>query len=67
MGFESCDYIITPTSPIYPPKIGSSSVVENYLIDIFTILPSLASFSAITIPIHGKGELPMGVQIIFKG
>ncbi len=64
--FLTVDVILTPTAPNLPWPIGakSSSPLEMYLEDIFTVPASLAGLPAISIP-NGwsEGGLPFGVQI----
>ncbi|MEZ5942706.1 MAG: Asp-tRNA(Asn)/Glu-tRNA(Gln) amidotransferase subunit GatA [Planctomycetaceae bacterium] len=65
--FESVDFVLSPTSPTPPFKIGE--MIDNplalYLNDLFTIGANLAGLPAISLPC-GKtaGGLPIGVQLI---
>jgi aspartyl-tRNA(Asn)/glutamyl-tRNA(Gln) amidotransferase subunit A len=61
------DFIITPTMPVLPWKIGElTSPVENYMMDILTGPPAIAGLPAISIPCGKAKNLPVGVQIIGK-
>jgi len=65
--FESCDAILTPTTPDVAFEIGGkiSDPVTMYLEDLFTVPASISGIPAISIP-YGKGEkdLPLGLQIM---
>lgn len=64
--FEKVDFILTPTSPFLPFKIGEKiqDPIKMYLADIFTVSVNLAGLPAISL-LGGKVEnLPVGVQII---
>lgn len=61
------DFIITPTMPTLPWKIGELvSPVENYMMDILTGPPAVAGLPAISIPCGRVKALPVGMQIIGK-
>lgn len=65
--FNEVDFLITPTTPTPPFKIGekSSNPLEMYLSDIFTVSSNIAGVPAINIPIGTNQEnLPIGMQII---
>lgn len=65
--FEDFDFIITPTAPSFPWKIGEKfeDPVSVYMADIFTVLANLTGIPAISIPLHSaKAELPIGLQIM---
>jgi aspartyl-tRNA(Asn)/glutamyl-tRNA(Gln) amidotransferase subunit A len=68
--FESVDAIMTPTTPAPAWKIGekSSSPMEMYLADVFTVTPNLTGMPAISIPsgaasVDGS-NLPLGLQLV---
>ncbi|MFH1509701.1 MAG: Asp-tRNA(Asn)/Glu-tRNA(Gln) amidotransferase subunit GatA [Candidatus Nealsonbacteria bacterium] len=66
--FEKVDAIFTPTSPIFPFKIGekTSDPLSMYLVDIYTVSVNLVGLPAISIPIANVDNLPVGLQIIGK-
>ena len=58
--FDKCDFILTPTMPTLPWKIGSKKApVEEYMMDLCTGFPCLAGIPAISIPV-GK---TIGMQL----
>ncbi len=63
--FKKVDFIIGPTSPILPFKIGEKidDPLQMYLCDIFTVPQNLAGVPAISIPGGFVGDLPVGLQI----
>jgi aspartyl-tRNA(Asn)/glutamyl-tRNA(Gln) amidotransferase subunit A len=69
--FESCDLIVTPTSPSVAFELGErlADPLAMYLSDYFTVPMSLAGIPAISIPAGlatppgGGPELPVGLQI----
>ena len=67
--FESVDVIALPTAPSTPFKFGekSSSPIDMYLEDIFTVPVSMAGIPGISVPcgFDTKG-LPIGLQFITK-
>lgn len=65
--FEEYDYLITPTAPNFPWKIGSKidDPVSVYMSDIFTVLANLTGIPAISIPLSGNAPTrPIGLQIM---
>lgn len=65
--FNNYDFILMPTTPNFPPKLGASEKdpIATYLADIFTVFANLAGVPAISIPIHTDQQtLPIGVQLI---
>jgi len=65
--FENFDFIITPTSPVSPYKLGEmiNNPLEMYLGDLYTVIASVAGIPAISIP-NGKDNhsMPVGLQIM---
>ncbi len=65
--FNKYDILLLPTMPVLPFKIGkkTSQTIEQYNLDVYTILANLAGIPAISIPagLSEKG-LPIGVQLI---
>lgn len=67
--FESCDAILTPTSPTTAFKIGekTNDPLSMYLSDIYTISANLAGIPAISIPCgFSNDRLPIGLQLMAK-
>jgi len=63
--FEKVDFILTPTTPTLPFKLGEKqSPLEMYLSDVFLTAPSLAGLPAISLPFYGEGKLPYSLQLI---
>ena len=65
--FKKYDILLLPTMPVLPFKIGekTAQTIEQYNLDVYTILANLAGIPAISIPagLSEKG-LPIGVQLI---
>ena len=64
--FESYDFILSPTSPVKPFKLGEKidDPLSMYLADICTTFANLASLPALSIPAGNfSNGLPIGVQI----
>lgn len=67
--FDSCDVILTPTSPTPAFKLGekSNNPLSMYLSDIYTVPVNIAELPAISIPCGvNKDGLPIGMQLIGK-
>ena len=67
--FESCDVLLSPTTPTPAFKIGekTDNPLEMYAADIFTISLNLAGLPGISIPAglsEGETKLPIGLQLI---
>jgi len=59
------DFIITPTMPSLPWKIGEiTSPVKNYMMDLMTGPPSIGGLPAVSVPCGKIGKMPVGVQFI---
>ncbi len=65
--FESCDAILTPTSPSVAFKIGekNNDPIAMYLNDIYTVSANLAGIPGVSVPcgVSAKG-LPIGLQLV---
>ena len=69
--FESCDLVITPTSPSVAFELGARTAdpLAMYLSDYFTVPMSLAGIPAVSIPCGlaeppaGGPKLPVGLQL----
>ena len=66
--FKKVDAIFTPTSPVFPFKIGEkiSDPLSMYLVDIYTVSVNLVGVPALSMPIAKVEGLPVGLQIIGK-
>ena len=65
--FETCDVVVSPTSPFPAFAIGSKAddPLAMYLCDLFTIPASLAGLPAASAPVGAtSAELPVGLQIV---
>lgn len=69
VAFESCDIILTPTSPSVAFKLGekTSDHIKMYLNDIYTVAVNVIGVPAISVPC-GENQigLPIGLQLIAK-
>ena len=64
---QSCDVILTPTTPTPAFKIGEKAddPMQMYLSDIFTISTNLAGIPGISLPCgYTQGGLPIGMQFL---
>lgn len=66
--FHDTDLILFPIAPSVAPKLNSSSSsLEMYLSDIYTISVNLAGLPAISLPVSTNDQgLPIGMQFIGK-
>jgi len=64
--FQEVDFLITPTSPTFPFKIGEKTddPLSMYLSDIFTVGANIAGVPAINLPCGQENNLPINMQII---
>lgn len=64
--FESCDVIVTPTSPSTAFKLGEKSddPLQMYLSDVYTITANLAGIPGVSVPCGESEGLPVGLQIL---
>jgi aspartyl-tRNA(Asn)/glutamyl-tRNA(Gln) amidotransferase subunit A len=64
--FQEVDFLITPTSPTFPFKIGEKAddPLSMYLSDIFTVGANIAGVPAINLPCGQEDNLPINMQII---
>ena len=67
--FETCDVVVTPTTPTTAFGIGEKTAdpLQMYLTDIFTTSVNLAGIPGISIPCgFDDAGLPIGLQILGK-
>jgi len=63
--FKEVDFVIMPTSPTLPWKIGErvSDPIQMYLSDIYTVAVNLAGLPSLSFPYYHQ-VFPVGIQII---
>jgi aspartyl-tRNA(Asn)/glutamyl-tRNA(Gln) amidotransferase subunit A len=67
--FESCDAILTPTTPTPAFRLGEKTddPLAMYLNDIYTVTANLAGIPAVSIPCGLSNEgLPIGMQLLAR-
>ncbi|MCX5997867.1 MAG: Asp-tRNA(Asn)/Glu-tRNA(Gln) amidotransferase subunit GatA [Chloroflexi bacterium] len=66
--FDSCDVLVTPTSPTVAFKIGEKAddPVQMYLSDVCTLPINIAGVPGVSIPAGFADGLPVGLQFIGK-
>lgn len=66
--FSDADVVLCPIAPSVAPKFGSTSTpLEMYLSDIYTISVNLAGLPALSLPVGVNAEgLPIAMQFIGK-
>lgn len=67
--FDSCDCILTPTTPDVAFKVGEKVLdpVSMYLEDLFTVPASIAGIPALNVPYAvNESGLPFGLQLMGK-
>jgi aspartyl-tRNA(Asn)/glutamyl-tRNA(Gln) amidotransferase subunit A len=66
--FEQVDFIITPTTPCLPFKIGEkmSDPLQMYLVDIYTVSLNLSGLPGMSLNCGNINGIPVGMQIIGK-
>ena len=64
--FESCDAIVSPTSPVTAFKLGDKvgDPLAMYLNDVLTLGANLAGLPGISVPCGMAGGLPVGLQVL---
>ena len=67
--FESCDVILTPTSPTPAFRVGEKSgdPLSMYLCDVFTVSCNIAGIAGISLPCGFTSDakpLPIGMQLL---
>jgi len=66
--FEKYDYLVAPTVPILPFKIGEKidDPVALFLVDINTVIANLTGVPSISVPFALSNGLPIGIQLLAK-
>ena len=66
--FKDVDFIITPTTPCLPFKLGEklSDPLQMYLVDIYTVSLNLSGLPGMNVKCGDINGLPVGMQIIGK-
>ena len=62
--FKKYDALISPTSPILPPKfseIKKLSPLQNYMMDVMTVSPNIAGLPHLNVPVGFADKLPVGM------
>ena len=64
--FESVDFMLSPTVPVLPFRMGSKidDPVALFLVDINTVTANLTGSPAVSVPFDLIGGLPVGMQIM---
>ncbi|BCS94259.1 Asp-tRNA(Asn)/Glu-tRNA(Gln) amidotransferase subunit GatA [Metallosphaera javensis (ex Sakai et al. 2022)] len=64
--FSRYDILVSPTSPILPPRIGEviDDPVKMYAMDVATVTANLAAIPGLSIPAGFYNGLPVGVQLM---
>ena len=64
--FQKYDYLVAPTVPILPFKIGEKidDPVALFLVDINTVTSNLTGVPSISIPYSISNGLPIGIQLL---
>ena len=64
--FESCDLILTPTTPetAFPLGAKSDDPLSMYLSDVYTVSANLAGLPALSMPCGRSEGMPVGLQLI---
>jgi len=66
--FKKYDYLIAPTVPILPFKIGEKidDPIALFLVDINTVMSNLTGIPSISVPFAISNGLPIGMQLLAK-
>ncbi|KAK6347743.1 Trimeric GatFAB AmidoTransferase(AdT) complex subunit, variant 2 [Orbilia javanica] len=62
------DFLVSPVSTSPAPSLENVAKedgvgVGGYINDVFTVPASMAGLPAISVPVHGDGDLPIGLQV----
>jgi len=64
--FKKYDVLISPTSPILPPKFSEIEKLtpwQHYMMDIMLIGPNLSGLPHLNVPVGFKNKLPVGMLL----
>lgn len=66
--FQECDVIVGPVSPTTAWNTGEkvSDPLSMYLMDVYTVPPSLAGIPGLSVPCGFAGGMPVGLHILGK-
>jgi aspartyl-tRNA(Asn)/glutamyl-tRNA(Gln) amidotransferase subunit A len=66
--FESCDVILTPTTPETAFRLGAKSgdPLSMYLSDVYTVSANLAGLPGLSMPCGFSEGMPVGLQLLGK-
>ena len=66
--FKKFDYLIAPTVPILPFKIGEKidDPIALFQVDINTVMSNLTGIPSISVPFAVSNGLPVGMQLLAK-
>jgi aspartyl-tRNA(Asn)/glutamyl-tRNA(Gln) amidotransferase subunit A len=66
--FKNYDYLVAPTVPILPFKIGEKidDPVALFQVDINTVMSNLTGIPSISVPYSVSNGLPIGMQLLAK-
>ncbi len=66
--FKKVDFLIAPTVPILPFKIGEKidDPVALFLVDFNTVTANLSGIPGISVPFEISNGLPIGIQLLAK-
>ena len=65
--FKKYDVLISPTTPILPPKfseIEKLSLLQIYMIDFISVGPNIAGLPHLNVPVGFNKKLPVGMLLI---
>ena len=68
LAFKNYDFLVAPTVPILPFKIGEkiNDPIALFLVDINTVMSNLTGIPSISIPYEISNGLPIGIQLFAK-
>ncbi|OGE31953.1 glutaminyl-tRNA synthase (glutamine-hydrolyzing) subunit A [Candidatus Daviesbacteria bacterium RIFCSPHIGHO2_01_FULL_44_29] len=66
--FEKCDVIVGPVSPTVAWKLGEKvdDPLKMYLMDVYTVPPSLAGIPGLSVPCGFADGMPVGLHLLGK-